>query len=58
MAGNAWTVGAAPYPDPSPPPSSKDPPAWLPQKIIVKVRAPSGSLVELETLRLVPRNVQ
>lgn len=59
MAGNAWAVSATPYPDPSPPPPpGKDPPAWLPQRIVVKVQSPSGSRVELETLRLVPKEVQ
>jgi general secretion pathway protein I len=55
MAGSAWAVSAAPYPDPSPPSLNKTPPDWMPQSIVVKVRAPSGSLVEIETLRLVPR---
>lgn len=55
MSGNAWAVSASPYPDPSPPSSSKEPPNWIPAAIVVKVRSPSGSLVEVETLRLVPR---
>ncbi len=55
MGENAWTVAASPYPDPSPPSLSKEPPAWSPQSIVMKVRSPSGTLIELETLRLVPR---
>jgi general secretion pathway protein I len=55
MAGNAWAVATSPYPDPSPPPADKKPPEWLPQAVLVQVRAPSGTLVQIETLRLVPR---
>lgn len=58
MAGSAWAVSAAPAPDPSPPTLNKTPPDWTPQLVVVKARAPSGSLVELETLRLVPRVAQ
>jgi general secretion pathway protein I len=54
MAGHAWSVSASPFPDPSPPPATKSPPPWLPETIVVRVRAPSGSLAEIETLRLVP----
>jgi general secretion pathway protein I len=54
MAGYQWAVSSSPYPDPSPPAKGKEPPKWTPQSIVVKVRSPSGSLVELETLRLVP----
>jgi general secretion pathway protein I len=55
MAENAWAVTVAPYLDASPPPVGKEPPQWSPESIVVKVRSPSGSLIELETLRLVPR---
>ena len=58
MAGSAWSVGATPIADPSPPTANKTPPDWTPQLVVVKVRSPSGSLVELETLRLVPREAQ
>ena len=55
MAENAWAVTVAPYLDASAPPVGKEPPQWSPESIVVKVRSPSGSLIELETLRLVPR---
>ena len=54
MAGHAWSVTASPFSDPSPPPATKQPPPWLPEAVVVKVRSPSGSLVGIETLRLVP----
>jgi general secretion pathway protein I len=55
MAGHQWAVSAAPYADPEPPAPGKRPPEWMPQSIVIKARAPSGSLFEVETLRLVPR---
>lgn len=58
MAGAAWRVRAAPYPDPLPPAPGKEPPAWSPQTVSIRVRDASGSFVELETLRLVPRTKQ
>ncbi len=58
MGDNGWAVSATPYPDPSPPPASKDPPAWSPQLVVMRAQAPSGGLVEVQTLRLVPRPAQ
>lgn len=58
MAGHQWALTSAPFPDPSPPPSVKPPPSWMPQAVVLKVRSPSGSLVEVETLRLTPRPSQ
>jgi general secretion pathway protein I len=55
MAGQRWAVSAAPFPDPAPPQPGKAAPQWMPQAIIVSARSPSGSLVKVETLRLVPR---
>lgn len=55
MAGSAWAISATPYLGASLRSPSKAPPAWLPQSVLIKVRGPSGSLVEVETLRLVPR---
>ena len=56
MAGHAWSVSASPFPDPSP--ATKSPPPWLPEAVVVRVRAPSGSVAEIETLRLVPSVVK
>ncbi|VTZ51409.1 General secretion pathway protein I [Methylocella tundrae] len=54
-SGGTWSVSASPFIDPSPPIAGKEPPSWVPEAIAIKVRSPSGSLVEVETLRLVPR---
>lgn len=54
MAGQSFSIAAAPYPDPSPPPAGKGPPAWTAQSLVIRVENPTGATIELETVRLVP----
>lgn len=54
LNGLDFSLRSTPVPDPSPPRATKDPAMWRPQKLVLRVRAASGSAMEIETLRLVP----
>lgn len=54
MAGNAWSVDAWPLPVDDLNPRAAE--FWTPQTIVLSVRAPSGPVVRIETIRLRRRN--
>ncbi|PNG24535.1 general secretion pathway protein GspI [Methylocella silvestris] len=58
MGSADFSIGSTPFPDPSPPPSTKAAPAWTPQRIVITVRGETGSMIEVETLRLIPSETQ
>jgi general secretion pathway protein I len=54
MAGNAWAVDASPFSADAVNPRAAE--FWIPQLVVMKVRSPSGSIVEVDTIRLRRRN--
>jgi general secretion pathway protein I len=54
MAGQAWSLSVRPYVagyiDP------KSPSPWVPQTVILKVRSPSGAVLQIDTVRLRKRD--
>ncbi|WP_395666325.1 type II secretion system protein [Methylocella sp.] len=57
--GLRYAVTSRPAADPFPPPDPAGPPpktqpAWAPRKIAIRVTAPSGAVMEVESLRLTP----
>ncbi len=67
MDEHAWSVDVQPFPiasippDPIPPGTAaadRPPVNWTPQTIVIKVQTPSGSVIQLDTLRLTARAEQ
>lgn len=52
MSGHRWQVRTAPYDEAGP--IIPDSP-WIPQTVVIRVRAPSGATVSLQTVRLMKR---
>jgi general secretion pathway protein I len=50
IAGHRWRVDVSPLAIPAADP--RRPPPWLPQAVTVRVEAPSGQVVRLDTVRL------
>jgi general secretion pathway protein I len=50
-SGFNWRIDVAPFP--APPPSAKDPPRWVPLAVTLRVQAPRGPVLRLDTIRLV-----
>jgi len=50
IARQKWRVRVMPYLDAKPSMPSKD--SWVPQSVVVSVRSPTGSAIELHTIRL------
>ena len=55
FAGHRWRVDVMPYPI-----SEPDGPAspWAPQNVVVRVQSPSGSILQINTIRLRRRTAQ
>jgi general secretion pathway protein I len=56
MAGNAWAIDFLPFPD-----DFADPRAakrWVPQRLVMTVRSPSGSILQVDTVRLRQRSAR
>jgi general secretion pathway protein I len=50
MHGQAWSVDIAPFPGDFVNPRAAQ--LWTPQTIVIKVQSPSGTVLQLETIRL------
>ena len=53
LHGQAWSVDSAPFPDDAGNPRAAK--IWTPQAIYLTVQSPSGTLLHLETIRLVKK---
>ncbi|QRG06042.1 prepilin-type N-terminal cleavage/methylation domain-containing protein [Xanthobacter dioxanivorans] len=54
VAGHRWRMDVRPLDVGDLPAGAR----WVPQTVLIRVRAPSGALVTIETVRLVPRGAQ
>jgi len=54
VAGHSWRMDVRPLDVGDLPSGAR----WVPQNVLIRVRAPSGALVTIETVRLVPRGAQ
>jgi general secretion pathway protein I len=52
FAGHRWRMDVLPYTaDAAVPDTSR----WIPQAVVLRVQGPNGALIQLDTVRLVPR---
>jgi general secretion pathway protein I len=51
-SGFAWRIAMLPFIDQD---AIESPSAWIPQKVVIQVRAPSGAVSSVETIQLVKR---
>ncbi|WP_051952846.1 prepilin-type N-terminal cleavage/methylation domain-containing protein [Methylocapsa aurea] len=50
MAGHAWSLDVSPFPNELVDPRAAN--RWTPQTVVIKVQSPSGTLLEIDTIRL------
>jgi general secretion pathway protein I len=51
-SGVAWRIAALPFVDQD---AIESPSTWIPQRLVIQVRAPSGAVSSVETIQLVKR---
>jgi len=56
LAGHAWSVDVLPFPDDFADPRAAS--RWMPQMLVIKVRSPSGSALQVDAVRLRRRTTQ
>jgi general secretion pathway protein I len=49
-AGHSWRVDVLPYNVPAAEPQAA--PRWLPTRVVIRVQSPTGSILQVETIRL------